>query len=259
MKDIAMSTPGEFNPANAAQKVARNLKRIRARIDAAAAKASRDANSIRLVAVTKYASVEETAALVRLGETHLAEARIQEAEAKIKAIQTLFPDHDLHWHLIGHLQTNKAAKAVKLFRSIHSIDSDRVARELEKEVGKQAALNTSGGSKLQCLIEVNAAQEANKFGLPPKKEALIELLKGCSELKSIRIAGLMAMAPYSEHPEATSRSIFQTMRALRDEVNAAKIYPLELIELSMGMTQDFEIAIEEGATMVRIGSALFEA
>ena len=236
------------------ERIARNLATVRARMGEAAAKAARDPGSVTLVGVTKYATNDETAALIRLGVVDLGESRVQDSERKIEAL----PAGSLRWHLIGHLQTNKAGKAVSLFHTIHSIDSPRVALELDKEARKIAAQRTSPEFSIRGLIEINAAREESKYGLSPEKEALVELLKKCGELRHLRIVGLMAMAPYAENPEPVSRPVFKRMRELLEEANASKVYPLPLTELSMGMTQDYEIAIAEGATMVRIGSALFE-
>lgn len=230
-----------------ADKIAGNLAGVQARIAEAATRSGRAASSVRLIGVTKYASDAETAALIQLGVRDLGESRVQDAEKKIAALS----DPRLRWHLIGHLQTNKASKAVKLFGTIHSLDSERLARAIDAEALK-------AGVAVECLIELNTAGEAAKFGLPPRREELFELLQKCAELKHVRISGLMSMAPYMEHPEASSREIFKTVRGLLEAANAAGIYPRALGELSMGMTQDFCTAIEEGATMVRVGSALFE-
>ncbi len=236
------------------ERIARNLERVRARMAEAAAKASRDLSSITLVGVTKYSTNEETAALVRLGILDLGESRVQDAARKIAALN----DARLRWHLIGHLQTNKSKQAVKLFGTIHSIDSKRVAEELDKEATKAMQVGSPHNNTVRGLIEINVAGEENKFGLPPKSETLIEMLKTCGELRSLRIVGLMGMAPYAENPEPISRPVFQRLHAMLDEANVANVYPQRLTELSMGMTQDFQVAIEEGATIVRVGSAIFE-
>lgn len=227
-----------------------NLAAIRARMAEAAVKSSRAPDAVKLVAVTKYVGLEEIRALQELGVSDFGESRIQDAEKKIKALSGAAP---LRWHLIGHLQTNKADKAVKLFQTVHSVDSLRVAQALDKEARKQP-----GREPLPCLLEVNVAGEANKFGLPPQYSPLSELLQQCAALSGIRITGLMSMAPYAGNPEATSRPVFRTLRALFEELNAKNACPHPLTELSMGMTQDYTIAIEEGATIVRVGSALFE-
>ncbi|HLX60231.1 MAG TPA: YggS family pyridoxal phosphate-dependent enzyme [Planctomycetota bacterium] len=255
-----MKKTGDSIPA---ERIARNLERVRARIGEAAARSGRDAASIVLVGVTKYSTNEETAALVALGVRDLGESRVQEAEQKVIALS----NPPVRWHLIGHLQTNKAFFAAALFQRIHSIDSTRLASELEKSGVKIQRKMADGFAKrgfdaphfsVNGLIEINAAREVSKFGLPPEKSALTELLKHCSEFKHLQITGLMSMAPYAENPEATSRPVFKRVRELLDEANAANVYAQPMTELSMGMTQDFEIAIEEGATLVRVGTALFE-
>ena len=151
----------------------------------------------------------------------LGESRVQDAERKIDALAGCA---GLRWHLIGHLQTNKANKAVQLFHTIHSIDSARVAAELNKEARKIAA-GAAREFTFRGLIEINAAREENKYGLPPEKDALLELLKQCAELKALHITGLMGMAPYAENPEPVSRPVFKRLRELLDEANASKVYP----------------------------------
>ncbi|MGD0091293.1 MAG: YggS family pyridoxal phosphate-dependent enzyme [Planctomycetota bacterium] len=153
---------------------------------------------------------------------------------------------------MGHLQTNKADKAAGLFQAVHTVDSLRVAQALNKERLKRSL------PPLLCLLEVNVAGEAQKFGLPPALAEAGELLRQCAELAGLKLAGLMCMAPYTERPEATSRPVFRRLRELLAEANAKGCYPTPLTELSMGMSQDYAIAIEEGATMVRVGTALFE-
>ena len=232
----------------------RNLASVRGRMAAAAARVSRKPEDIRLVAVTKYTGVETLRALIGLGVTDIGEARIQDAEKKYVALGSMAAQ--VHWHLIGHLQTNKADKAAKIFQHIHSVDSVRVAEGLNKEAGKFQR------PRLNCLLEVNVAGEANKFGLKPDAAELSALLKKCSELPHLKITGLMAMAPFAtetQMPETVARPVFIRLRELIEELNRSNVYPEKLCELSMGMTQDFEIAIELGATMIRVGSALLDA
>jgi PLP dependent protein len=232
------------------ERIERNLRAIQARIKEATGRAQRNPDDIRLVAVTKYVTQREVDALIKLGVADFGESRIQEAEPKIK-----ISGAGLRWHLIGHLQTNKADKAVQLFDCVHSVDSDRVATALNKEAAKRRKPERL---PLPCFLEVNVAGEANKYGLKPDANEIAGLLKHCSTLEAIRITGLMCMAPYNDNPEPTSRPIFRRLRQLRDELNGTRTYPHALTELSMGMTQDYTIAIEEGATIVRVGSALFE-
>lgn len=234
-----------------AERIASNLARVRNQMGEAAAKAGRGAESVKLVAVTKYVGLSAIRSLYDLGVRDFGESRVQEMEKKLKGGMG-DGENDARWHLIGHLQTNKADKAVKLFDFMHALDSNRVAEALNKERAKTAL------GPLPCMIEVNVAGEANKYGLGPQSSAIIELLKQCAGLSAIRIAGLMCMAPYAENPEPTSRPVFKKLRELFEQANASGAYPAPLTELSMGMTQDFSIAIEEGATLVRVGSALFE-
>jgi pyridoxal phosphate enzyme (YggS family) len=228
----------------------KNLEAVRSRIGAAAAKSGRSADSIRLIAVTKYVRSEEIKLLASLGVADFGEARVQDAEKKTGDAARAGIS-GLRWHLIGHLQTNKADKAAKIFQTIHSVDSPRVAQALNKEALKR------GAAPLSCLLEVNVAGEESKFGLKPDLPAILELLKVCGELPGIRVSGLMTMAPYADNPEPVSRPVFRRLRELLEEANVRRVYSHAMSELSMGMSQDFEIAIEEGSTYVRVGSALF--
>jgi pyridoxal phosphate enzyme (YggS family) len=245
----------------ARERLERNLAAVREHIRHAAVKASRAPESITLVAATKYVQAPEIESLYALGLRDFGENRIQDAEQKISAVRTALGGAGtaapVRWHLIGHLQTNKADKAARLFQQIHSVDSLRVAQALQKEAAKLRANSTAPAEPLRCLLEVNVAGETSKFGLRPDAGLIGELLHQCMEFDAIRIAGLMTMAPFSEQPESTSRPVFQKLRNLLNELNQRKCYPYTLSELSMGMTQDYTIAIEEGATLVRVGSALF--
>ena len=274
------------------ERIQRNLAKVRARMAEAAASASRPVEPIRLVAVTKTVGLAEIQKLLELGVSDLGESRVQDAERKIRAYAAPGPEGDRHpiptgvgigvstpppsgvspqprWHLIGHLQTNKADKAAKLFHTVHAVDSLRVAQALNKErLGCRGTDSQSPNCRklvsvpllppLPCLLEVNVSGEAQKFGLRPDVSAVGEILRSCAELPGLQILGLMCMAPYSEHPEATSRPVFRRLRELLAEANTKGFCPSPLAELSMGMTQDYAIAIEEGATMVRVGTALFE-
>jgi len=228
--------------------IERNLAKVRTRIVESATRAKRSPADVRLIAVTKYVNAPEVKTLIDLGVKDIGENRIQEAETKKETI-SLIPG--VYFHLIGHLQTNKADKAVRLFNYIHSIDSERIAAALNKEALK------AGAPTIPCLLEVNVAGESSKFGIPPDVDAISELIDLFNTLPALKVTGLMGMAPFAENPEPTSRPVFRRLRELRDAV--AKRTGVALPELSMGMTQDYEIAIEEGATMVRVGSALFEA
>lgn len=213
-----------------------NLRQVRERIFAAARGAGREAADVRLLCVTKGVSVERIREAVAAGVREIGENRVQEAQGKKPAL-----GRDLRWHLIGRLQRNKARPAAGLFDVIHSVDSP----ELVDALGKQ------GGRELEVLIQVNVSGEASKGGCRPEEaQALAEAIR---KTKSLKWTGLMTMAPYSENPEA-ARPVFRRLRELRDRLE--KEFGLKL-GLSMGMSGDFETAVQEGATMVRIGAAIF--
>jgi pyridoxal phosphate enzyme (YggS family) len=172
----------------------------------------------------------------------LGENYVQEAKDKIAAIG----DH-AQWHMIGHLQTNKAKYAVKLFDCVHSVDRLELAQELDKRAGQIKR-------KLNVLIEVNVSKEESKSGT--EKTQALELVRQVAHFPNLAVRGLMTMAPYSDNPE-NSRPYFKALRDLRDDINRANIAGISMEELSMGMTDDFEVAIEEGATIIRIGRAIF--
>ena len=214
--------------------VASNLAAVRARIAAAAARAGRDAAAVRLVAVSKTQPAERVRAAVAAGVRDIGENYVQEAATKRAAV-----GGDVRWHLIGHLQRNKAARALELFDLIHSVDSVALAEALARHAAAR-------GAPARALVEVNVGGEASKSGVAP--EALPALLERLRD-PSLVIEGLMAVPPPGSPDEV--RDHFRRLRALRDAAG--------LRELSMGMTDDFEVAIEEGATMVRIGRAIFGA
>jgi len=255
-----MNTPGDSISREALE---RNLQHIRERIALAAAKSGRAPDAVALIAVTKYAGINEIRTLMELGVTQIGESRIQDAEQKFRELYTAHlndpraPDPSaVNWHLIGHLQTNKADKAARIFHVMHSIDSVRVAETLNAEVNRLST-GPRPAQMRDLLLEVNVARDAKKHGLAPTIEEVTALLKLCSEFERLTVVGLMAMAPHSDEPETVARPVFKRLRELLEEANARKAYRQPLSELSMGMTQDFSIAIEEGATMVRVGSALF--
>jgi pyridoxal phosphate enzyme (YggS family) len=215
------------------------LVRVQERMSAAASRAGRDPASVRLVAVSKMMPVEAIREALKAGVTTLGENRVQEAAAKIAVLPAVAA-----WHLVGHLQTNKAKLAVQLFELIHSLDSVRLARELDRHGGQ-------AGKIVRCLVEVNLEGEASKSGTT--EEDLRPLLDAAGALPHLRIEGLMAIPPLLPDPEAV-RPYFRRLRMLRDKLRSVN-FPLA--ELSMGMTHDFEVAIEEGATLVRIGTGIF--
>ena len=215
------------------------LTAVRRRIEAAAGRSGRAAESVTLVAVSKTMPVEAVRAAVAAGATILGENRVQEARDKIEALAGA-----AEWHLIGHLQTNKVKLAVGLFERIHSLDSIRLAHELERHA-------VEAGRRVRCLVQVNVGDEAQKNGA--SEDEVRPLLEATNGMPHILVEGLMAIPPFLSDPEAV-RPYFRRLRALRDDLASDGF---SLPDLSMGMTQDFEVAIEEGATLVRVGTAIF--
>ena len=220
--------------------LAANIRAVQERIRSACARAGRDPASVNLVAVTKTQPPEVVSAAAALGLTLFGENKVQEAKAKIAQCAGR-----LRWHMIGHLQTNKCRDAVELFEMVQSVDSLRLAEELNKRA-EQAS------RRLPVLLELNVAGEASKFGYAP--ERLLVELRALSALPRLEIQGLMTMPPWSLEPEKV-RPYFRRLRELK--ARGEQVLGVPLPQLSMGMTGDFEVAIEEGATMVRIGTALF--
>ena len=221
---------------------AANLDAVRRRINTACERAGRDLASVTLVAVTKTQPPEVVAEAAKAGLTLFGENKVQEAKAKIP----LCPGR-LRWHMVGHLQTNKCRDAVDLFEMVQSVDSLHLAEELNKRA-EQAA------KRMPVLLEVNAVGEASKFGCRP--DQLLVDLERINALPRLEIHGLMTVPPWTPDPEKV-RPVFRQMRELKERCEQLLGAPLP--HLSMGMTGDFEVAIEEGATMVRIGTALFGA
>jgi pyridoxal phosphate enzyme (YggS family) len=217
------------------------LEAVRGRIDRAARQAGRDPASVTLVGVVKTVPPERVREAVRLGLADLGENRVQEAEGKIAAVGRA----GLRWHMIGHLQRNKAARAVELFDRIHSVDSIELARALARRA-------QSAGRSLPVLVEVNVGGEPTKFGVAPG--ALGALLEGVAARPGLALEGLMTVGPEAAEPEQV-RPVFAALRELRGRWESS--LGLRLPQLSMGMSGDFEVAIEEGSTMVRVGSAIF--
>jgi pyridoxal phosphate enzyme (YggS family) len=225
-----------------------NLEKVRKRIDYTAENCGRQPGSVRLVVVTKTVSAKRIKEAVDAGADTFGENYIQEARDKIQELSA-FP---VSWHFIGHLQTNKAKYAVKLFDLIHSVDSIKLAREIDKHAGKVGKIQ-------DILIQVNVAGEIQKSGIAPEKT--LDMIKVVAGLENISLNGLMTMPPFFNDPEKV-RPYFRKIRALRDrmqnELAAQSVTAhIRLHELSMGMTGDFEAAVEEGATLVRIGTAIF--
>jgi pyridoxal phosphate enzyme (YggS family) len=219
--------------------IANNLASLRERIARAAARAGRHAEEITLVGISKTFSAEHIRAAYEAGVRHFGENRVQERESK----QPLLADLEATWHLVGHLQSNKAARAARLFHSIDSVDDLDLAQKLDR--------GARGGS-ITVLIEVHLSPEETKTGV--EVAGLSPLAEGIVALPHLNLRGLMCIPPFHEDPERT-RPYFRRLRELRDSVSGQIKRPLP--ELSMGMSHDFEVAIEEGATQVRIGTALF--
>ena len=226
--------------------ILRRLQSVHKRMSAAALRTERDAAEVKLVAVSKTHPPELIRAAIAAGVTDLGENRVQEAESKIPVVGR----RAARWHLIGHLQSNKARRAVQLFDVIHSLDSVALARRLERMCVEEKR------EELPVLIQVDLGHEKTKTGIVEKElPALVATLNDCERLKLI---GLMALPPYFEEVERV-RPFFRRLRELRAELASKGDFGKGRGELSMGMTHDFEIAIEEGATMVRVGTAIFGA
>ena len=208
-----------------------------------AVRAGRKPEDVRLIVVTKAQPVEVVQAVIQAGARYLGENYPEETQTKLVQMK---PAPDVEWHMIGHLQRNKAKQLVGKVEMIHSLDRLPLAQLLDK-------LSKDQGYPWNVLVQVNISQETTKFGLSPHQ--LPEFLDAVQDLKGINICGLMTIAPFEEDPEKT-RPVFRKLRQLRDEMARTRPH-LDLSHLSMGMTNDFVIAIEEGATMVRVGSALF--
>ncbi len=220
--------------------IATQLQEIQQRLTAACGRAGREPSSVQLLAVTKTQPIEVICAAAELGLTTMGESRVQEAKAKIGRC----PGR-LRWHMIGHLQSNKCRDAVRLFSMIQSVDSLELAEEINKWCDKSA-------KTMPILLEVNVAGESSKFGYPPAK--LLAELAQVNALPKVEVHGLMTIAPWTQTPEKV-RPIFRRLRELKGECE--QILGAPLPHLSMGMSGDFEVAIEEGATIIRIGSAVF--
>jgi pyridoxal phosphate enzyme (YggS family) len=215
-------------------RLASNLARVEERITAACRRAGRERSSVQLIAVTKTVAIEVAALFPELGILDLAESRPQELWKKAEAIPAA------RWHLIGHMQRNKVERTVPLVHAIHSVDSYRLLSALEAH-----------GQPVRAYLEVNCSGEAAKGGFPPSEAPA--LAKAIAGLAHVRVVGLMTMAALEDNPERC-RPTFQMLRRVRDQISES--YPMT--ELSMGMSNDFEVAIEEGATAIRLGSVLLE-
>ncbi len=222
--------------------IADNLKKVLERMEVAARKVGRDPDKIKLVAVSKTVPPEFIREGIQAGVKILGENYVQEAKKKIEAL-----GHDVAWHFIGHLQTNKAKIAVRLFDLIHSVDSLHLAEELNKQAQAE-------GKVLPILLEVKLSEEKSKFGVA--EDNILHLAEAISRMENLNLQGLMTMPPLFSNPEE-ARPYFIRLRKLSELLASQKIPRISMQELSMGMSSDFEIAIEEGATLIRVGTAIF--
>lgn len=224
------------------------MSHIRGRIAAACARAGRHPGSVTLVAVAKNRSLDQILQVLAAGISEVAENRVQEARVHLQEFsQAGSGPGAVRFHMVGHLQTNKVREALGMFDLIHSLDSLHLAEEIERQALRQ-------GKTQDVLIEVNTSKEPGKFGVAV--EAARELAQSVSGMRHIRLQGLMTVAAEVDDPEL-ARPYFRQLRESLDELNRLRIFDYELKTLSMGMSNDFEVAIEEGATLVRIGRALF--
>ncbi len=226
--------------------IAANISSIRERIDAAAQRAGRIPDHIALMAVSKTQPPERIREAYDAGLKVFGENRVQEFAAKVEALRDL---RAAEWHMIGHLQTNKATKTAELFRAVDSVDSRKLAEKLD------AAARTLG-RRLEVLIEINVGGESAKSGVAPDARDLEELLIAAPRLDALVFRGLMTVPPFTDDPEG-ARPYFRKLRELRDTIAARRLPNIAMDELSMGMSHDFEVAIEEGSTCVRVGNAIF--
>ena len=234
--------------------IANNLFSINERIARAAERSNRTPDSIELVAVTKGRSVSEMQAVLAAGVTNIGENRVQEAQQKYAAVNSVDTAHAMptdktcRWHLVGHLQRNKVKTALDMFALIHSVDSLRLLAEIARRSKEQAR-------RIAVLIQVNTTRETSKYGLDA--EALLAFMADAQAYPTADIVGLMTMGQLSPSPDA-NRPAFALLRTLAEKVEAEGFPGVTMQYLSMGMTNDFEVAIEEGANLVRIGRAIFE-
>jgi PLP dependent protein len=226
------------------QQLGARITQIRAQIEAAALNCGRLPQEVTLIAISKTHPASSVRAAVKLGVTDIGENRVQEAEQKINEVGK----NTVRWHLVGHLQANKARRAVQLFDVIHSLDSLELARRLDRLCGEE------GREKLPVLVQVDLGHEETKSGIDEGE--LIGLAESLKSLDRVQFVGLMTLPPFFDDAEQ-ARPFFRRLRELRDELAARGAFGDRKGELSMGMTNDFEVAIEEGATMVRVGTAIF--
>jgi pyridoxal phosphate enzyme (YggS family) len=223
-----------------------NVARVRERIAAAARRAGRTPEEVTLMGVSKTFAAERVREAYQAGLRVFGENRVQEFASKAGALGNL---ENAEWHMIGHLQTNKALKAVELFSAVDSVDSLRLAEKLNSSAGQF-------GKKLQVLIEINVGGEAAKSGTSLESIELDKLLHAAPQLEHLEFRGLMTVPPFNEDPQQ-ARPYFRRLRELRDQIVARNLTHVGMDVISMGMSHDFEVAIEEGSTCVRVGTAIF--
>ena len=229
--------------------ISENILALRRRIAAVCSGINKPTSSVIVVAVSKGRAVEQIKQAVDCGIADIGENRVQEAFLKYNILRPNTYDlRPIRWHMVGHLQTNKVKEAVRIFDLIQSVDSLRLAGEIDKEAAKI-------GKVQEILIEVKTSPEETKSGVRPPE--VIKLMEAMQGLKNISVRGLMTIAPIVSKPE-DARPYFKMLRELKDKINASRAKGHELTILSMGMTDDFEVAIQEGANMVRLGRAIFE-
>ena len=219
-----------------------NIEEVLRRVDAAAGKAGKSREDVQVIAVTKTVDVQRIMKALECGLLNLGENRVQELGDKFDLI-----NGTCHWHLIGHLQTNKVKYVLGKVKMIHSLDRLELAEEIQKRAEK-------AGLTVEALVQVNIAEEESKFGT--EKDKVCEFLKAVSKFKNVKVKGLMTIAPLAENPEDI-RWVFKELKKLHIDISKENIDNIDMDYLSMGMSNDFEVAIEEGSNMVRIGTAIF--
>ncbi|MES1261301.1 MAG: YggS family pyridoxal phosphate-dependent enzyme [Acidobacteriota bacterium] len=228
--------------------IAQNISEVRERIAAAARRSGRQSEDVRLMAVSKTFPAEAILEAYEAEQRLFGENRVQEFASKLEKLHALA---GVEWHLIGHLQSNKAGRAAEIFSAVDSVDSLRLAQRLD-------AAAAAAGKTLPVLIELNLGGEDAKTGLPPQSPELQSILDAAPQLGHLEIRGLMTVPPYSDDPEG-ARMYFRQLRQIRDVIAARNMPRVQMHELSMGMSHDFEVAIAEGSTCVRLGAAIFGA
>lgn len=219
-----------------------NLQDVRSKVTQAALKAGRNPEEIQIIAVTKTVDISQMEEAISAGITAIGENRVQEVRRKFPLLKK-----KVDWHLIGHLQTNKVKYIIDKVSLIHSVESLSLAKEISKRAGQK-------GIVMPILVQVNIAEEESKFGLKVKE--VIPFLKEIAELENIKIEGLMTMAPFVENPEEI-RFVFKKLKLLSENIKEEHIPRVEMKHLSMGMTNDYQVAVEEGATLIRVGTGIF--